>query len=235
VDRAQLLAQVEDIIRTQPTKEDFDRRTGDSLSWVGRAAAAITRWNLPKGIYVDAAVDDINTPLDLVSNVRGRNKLIALLHQARADLMLDVGPLSVVMEKGQVFKYFDELVKVIQLARSEVFFVDPYLDVDFVSRYLPHVAPGVAVRLLAGPKRIVTLLPAVDLYATESKTAIQVRMSADHHDRYLFVDRTECYLSGASFKDGAKHSPAVLTQIVDAFQSMWTTYDGMWQRSRIER
>jgi hypothetical protein len=44
---------------------------------VGRAAAAITRWNMPKGIAVDGAVDQINKPLDLVMNVNGRAKVLA--------------------------------------------------------------------------------------------------------------------------------------------------------------
>jgi hypothetical protein len=186
-------------------------------------------------IAVDAAVDDINTSLDLLRNIRGRLKLNALLNQARADLRMEVGPLSVVLDKGQVFDYFDELRKVIEPARSDVFFVDPYLDAEFVTRYLPHVAAGAAVRLLGGPKRMHTLLPAVDLFTKQSGIPIQVRSSTDLHDRYLFVDRAMCYLSGASFKDGAKKAPAVLTQITDAFQAMWTTYDDLWSKANVER
>jgi hypothetical protein len=49
------------------------------------------------------------------------------------------------------------------------------------------------------------------------------------------VDRTACYLSGASFKDGARHAPTVLTQITDAFQAMWDTYEGMWNGGTVER
>ena len=115
---------------------------------------------------------------------------------------MEVGPLSVVVDKGQVFEYFDEQRKVIEPARKELFFVDPYLDAEFVTRYLPHVAAGTGVRLLVGSKRTATLLPAVDLFAKQSSLGISVRSSNAFHDRHLFVDQPECYVSGASFKDG---------------------------------
>lgn len=117
--------------------------------------------------------------------------------------------MSVVVQQGQVFDYFDEVRKVIEPARSDLFFVDPYLDADFVGRYLPHVVTEAKIRLLGGPKKMATLLPAVETYARQSAAAIQVRTSKDIHDRYVFVDGASCYLSGASFKDGAKNAPAV--------------------------
>jgi hypothetical protein len=76
--------------------------------------------------------------------------------------------LSVIAQSGQVFDYFDELRKVIEPARTEVFFVDPYLNPNFVSRYLPHLAQGVAVRLL-GWKGMPALVSAVDVFAQQSK------------------------------------------------------------------
>jgi hypothetical protein len=99
-------------------------------------------------------VDDVNKALDMMRNVNGRAKLTSLLHQARADLRMDVGPLSVVIDKGQVFDYFDELRKVIEPARSDLFCVDPYLDAEFVSHYLPHVAGGTTrLAIRRGSKR----------------------------------------------------------------------------------
>ena len=113
-----------------------------------------------------------------------------------------------------------------------MFFVDPYLDADFVSRYLPYVAEGVSIRLLGGPKKRATLLPAVDSFAQQYGRPVTVRVSDGLHDRYLFIyDEAACYLSGASFKDGAKNAPAVLTQITDAFEAMWNTYQRRWNES----
>jgi hypothetical protein len=52
---------------------------------------------------------------------------------------------------------------------------------------------------------------------------------------YLIVDRTACYQSGSSFKDGARTAPTTLTQITDAFAAMLETYEDLWKRAEIER
>jgi hypothetical protein len=55
-----------------------------------------------------------------------------------------------------------------------------------------------------------------------------MRMSKDMHDRHIFIDRRECYQSGATFKDGAVKSAATLTQITDAFAAMLQIYEQAW-------
>jgi hypothetical protein len=148
--------------------------------------------------------------------------------------METVGPVSAPVAQGQVFDYFDEVRKVIEIAKQDLLFVDPYLDAEFVSRYLCHVSPGVTVRLLTH-KKLGTLLPAVDLFAAQSKLTIQVRSDPNLHDRYVFVDRNTCYQSGASFKDGAKSAPTTLTQTTDAFAAVLQTYEGIWAKAKVER
>jgi hypothetical protein len=148
--------------------------------------------------------------------------------------METVGPLSVAVAHGHIFDYFDELRRVIEGAKQDLLFVDPYLDSEFVSRYLTHVSKGVTIRLLAREK-LSTLLPAVDLFAKQSQSTIQVRSAPHFHDRYVFVDSNECYQSGASFKDGAKSAPTTLTQITDAFRAMLQTYEGLWSTAKAER
>jgi hypothetical protein len=156
------------------------------------------------------------------------------LHQARHDLRLrTVGPLTVAVDQGAVFDYFDEVRKLIETAKNELLFVDPYLDAEFVSRYLPHVAQGVRVRLLTR-ERLSTLLPAIDTFRQQHKLAIEVRSAPGFHDRYIFVDGLSCYHSGASFKDGAKKAPTTLTQIVDAFPAMLATYEQRWSSATVQ-
>ena len=159
---------------------------------------------------------------------RATRGVLVLLHQAQNDLRLrTMGPLSVGVHKGAVFHYFDEIRQVIELGRKELFFVDPYLDAEFVSRYLPLVAKGVNVRLL-GSKSAPALAAAASLIAQQEGMSISVRSTQGLHDRYLFVDGSACYQSGASFKDGAKNAPTTLTQITDAFAAVQSTYEVLW-------
>ncbi len=133
---------------------------------------------------------------------------------------------------GSVFDYFDEVRKIVEGAKADLFFIDPYLDPDFVSRYLPSVTPGVTVRLLARAY-IAKLQPAASLLATQLGFPLKIRSATNFHDRYVFVDDAACYQSGASFKDAAKKAPTTLTQITDAFPAMRTTYEDIWSAATV--
>ncbi len=133
-----------------------------------------------------------------------------------------------------LFAYFDELRKIIELAKQDIFFVDPYLEADFVSRYLGYVSDGVAIRLLT-EKKLQALLPAVETFARQTSASVEVRSTPSIHDRYVFIDRSACYQSGASFKDGAKSAATTITQIVDAFTAVNQTYELLWQKAKVER
>ena len=59
--------------------------------------------------------------------------------------MKTIGPVNAAMGHSRIFDYFDEVRKIIEHAKQDLLFVDPYLDAEFVSRYLPHVAAGVSI------------------------------------------------------------------------------------------
>lgn len=223
----QLLAEVEDVIRTMPPRATIRHETAENLAWLGRASAVISMWNSAKAIAFDGYVSKVHA---VVANEAGQGvrAVVTMLHQARHDLRLKtVGPLTVVVDQGGVFDYFDEVRQIIESAKSDLLFVDPYLDAEFVSRYLPHVSQGVTIRLLAR-ERLPTLLPAVAMLRQQSDLTVAVRSASGFHDRYVFVDAAACYQSGASFKDGAKKAPTTLTQIVDAFSVVSSMYEQIW-------
>ena len=188
----------------------------ECFAWLGRAHAVITQWDGPTSILLfGSAADQLNSRFakDVEAGVP---KVITLLHRARHDLRLKtVGPLTVSVAAGAMFDYFDEVRKLVETAKTDLFFVDPYLDAEFVSRYLPHATKGVAVRLL-GRQCLPVLLPAVSLMRQQSGANIEVRSKSGFHDRYLFIDGRTGYHSGASFKDGAIKAPTTLNEIVAA-------------------
>ena len=190
-------------------------------------------WDLIKGGMLKLSIRNVHAGNAVLFD-KGLTDIRLTLNQARHDLrMKTVGPSNVVVDQGRVFDYFDEIRKVVELATQDVFFIDPYLDAEFVAKYLGHVTDGVTIRLLTKHK-LETLLPAVKAYADHHGTAISVRSTQGIHDRYVFIDRESCYQSGASFKDGAKKAPTTLTQVTDAFAAMLTTYESMWDTATVE-
>src|ERR1700726_774576 len=58
--------------------------------------------------------------------------LTTLLHRARHDLRMQTqGPVNVAVAHGMVFDYFDGIRRIIELAKEELLFVDPYLNAEF--------------------------------------------------------------------------------------------------------
>lgn len=227
LDPVQLLAEIEDVIRTAPPQATLHHVESDTLAWLGRAASLIRRWNATKGILFDSEVRQLHAgrTFDPATAVAG---IFTTLHEARHDLRLSaVGPLSVAVQHGAVFDYFDEVRKVMGAAQTELFFVDPYLDSEFASRYLAQVPPSIRIRLL-GRKGIPSLLPAVELMRKQTGITIEVRSSPTLHDRFLFVDGRTGFQSGASFKDGAKTAPTTFTEVMDAFQPVIAAYEALW-------
>jgi hypothetical protein len=73
----------------------------------------------------------------------------------------------------------------------------------------------------------------VEAFVVQHGSSISVRSSQDMHDRFVIVDGTEAYQSGASFKDGAKKAPTTLTQITDAFAVLKAQYEDRWNAGTV--
>lgn len=229
MDPKDIVAEIEDVIRTAP---DLYVSWGapEHLEWIGRAKAILSRQEV--GMKMEAGVHASMCMDNSVTN-RAREKMFILLQSAKHSLRLElVGPMSLAVNKGMVFDYFDRLRQIIEEAERDLLFVDPYLDADFVSRYLGFVRPGVQVRLLAREK-LRTLVPAATAMAKQHNMSIEVREGSGFHDRFVFLDGVRGVQSGASFKDGGAKTPTVLLELSDALPSIRKIYDDLWAVSHL--
>ncbi len=218
-----------------PSQRDLAANVQKCLPWLGRASAAMNAWDSIRSIahfeplvqqYTRVSAQSLN-----VSFGPMHQSMLVLLHQAQNDLRLKTtGPLSVGISTGRVFEYFEEVRKLMGLAKSDLLIVDPYIDADFVGKYLPFVSNETTVRILA-KERIQMLKPSVSAFIAQTGLSIEIRTSDAFHDRFLFIDKQACYQSGASFKDGARKAPTILTQITDAFSEVLATYEQLWNQA----
>lgn len=211
---AQVLAEIEDVLRTMPDRSRLYLDDDINHAWLGRAAAAIGNWGGPRAAWY-TAIADLDSHGEF-SDAPG--KFIRILHQAQNDLrMKTVGPVNVAVGTGQVFAYMDTIRKLIQEAKTQILFVDRYVDGDFVSDYLPHVSAGVEIRILARRDRtterhLAKLFPMARSFSLQYSQRIQIRTHDGFHDRFVMIDGLVGYGSSCSFKDGPRTAGATITQ-----------------------
>ena len=226
----QLLSEVENLIRTMPPRGSLSFHEEVNLEWLGRAAAVLEHAGPNATLDFKIAVTKLH---GVVNPQVGESEIVMLLRRIHYGLRLETrGPAATVHNTGQMFDYFDELRKIIEQANKDLLFVDPYLEAEFVARYLGLVKPGVTVRLL-GREKLASLVPAAKAHQQQYGTSIQVRSAEGFHDRFVFVDQAACYQSGASFKDGAVKAPVTITSFVDAFKPLSETYEALWAGAKV--
>ena len=126
-----LLAEIEDILRVMPPRATLRHPKEENFSWLGRAVAAIARWNSVQGAVARTYLNQFHDVMAVTSE-KGFLGLIVLLHEARSDLrMRTLGPANIAVGQGLVFDYFDEIRKVVVAAQKDLFFVDPYFRCGF--------------------------------------------------------------------------------------------------------
>ncbi len=226
-DAAAVVAELEDVIRTVP---DIYYSWGgpDHFEWIGRARAILSHPLINKeveaGLLAAQALSN-----STISTARAQ--LLVLLQASRHTLrMQTVGPVGLAVGKGMSFEYFDHLRQLIEQAQSDLFFVDPYLDADFVGRYLPFAKSAVAIRLL-GREKHKTLVPAAQAFVAQHGGNVEVRSGSGFHDRYVFIDKQRGFQSGASFKDGGFKTPTVVVELSDQLKPVMQIYEDIWTAS----
>jgi hypothetical protein len=105
---------------------------------------------------------------------------------------------------------------------------------DFVSGYLPHVRPGVSVRLLTR-NMLDTLTASVSAFLAQTPKQIAIRTAQDIHGRFLCIDKTRAFVVDASFKDAAKAAPAALIELSDIAPTAISQYEAIWQTGTVVR
>jgi hypothetical protein len=168
-----LLAEIEDLLRNLPSAYTLHVNGAEGARHLGRVIAVLTAWDSTRSESARLLANDIrHHPTYYDSRY---DDLVQLLSEAQTDLRLNVvGPINTAIGSGMMFEYFDEIRKLIEAARSDLFFIDPYLDADFISRYLPAVAVSVSIRLL-GREKMGKLIPAAKLMAQQRGSAVEVR------------------------------------------------------------
>ena len=226
------------LLSLTPNVDDY---SSEALDWYNEMTATVAAYSAVDAMQFRTSLGEVTrtSPIymsDRIQHVRGM--FISHAKVLYKTLELQTNSFTAIeVAKGKPHDYFEEVRSLITKACKDVLFADRYLDADFAKTYLPQMKDGVSVRLLTSHKSAGSLTPAVDLFAQQSKLAVEVRSldSADIHDRQLIVDGQELYVSGASFKDGGRLSPSTISQVVDGAGALIGAREADWAKAQKHR
>lgn len=229
MDDKQLLAEIDSALAQMPKISDFSTFGTQADAWLGRVNAilepgltAMEKLDLKALDQSIEAGSYLGT--DRVAAVRG---ILRLLHRRRYMLLMKIGGTgTVAFDQGMHFQYFDAIRGVFETATSDLLVVDQYLNEAVLSKFCVFAKEGVSIRLL-GTRYMDTLQPAAAAL-NQQRGFVFLRKSAEVHDRFVFVDKQKCFLSGASFKDGPRNGHSVLTEIASC-APLLAMYEAAWQ------
>jgi len=149
---------------------------------------------------------------------------------AKLELQVSADPSgSEMFGPGAVYDFARALRSVVQGAESTVLLIDPYLD-QGIFDLLGDLFKNVHTKLLCRQMAAGALVQLAGSFVTQHGTKVEIRSSADLHDRVIAVDARTCWVAGQSFKDAAKSKatylaplePAVSLEKIRHYDNVWT-------------
>lgn len=103
--------------------------------------------------------------------------------------------------KGSDHDAYVHIRNILQGAKSELFVIDPYMD-GSIYQALGTLTPATMhVRILTSKHPTDFALETKKFAKQHARFTVEIRTTKDFHDRFIILDRTRCYLLGASIKD----------------------------------
>lgn len=214
-------------------------RSPETFVWLGNLHAAVD--HLAFGIdamQVKVAGDHLGNAV----HEQNVSTIMAAMYRAIAklELMLPAAAQGAFLAAGSPFDALAATSKILDEARSEILFVDPYLGSKVLTSFAIQAREQVAISLLAAKERVKgSLKPAGDTWVTQYGVSrpLSVRLAPARalHDRLIIVDRAMVWDVSQSFEDLAARSPATLAKAapdqaklkIEAYRDIYDAADAL--------
>ncbi len=225
---------------------NFDQNRGalnlEEDQWLGAAIAVIEMTNslapnpdLEEIRKAKAAVKQVVGHIyDMDFRAENARQVVSLLRRAlaRLELMVPIQIVGAFVPAGNVYEAHKVVGDVLKTATDAVFLVDPYADENILSAYAVQAPEKVAVRILTDKDKVKPgLKPAHEKWKQQygDTRPLDVRLSANLHDRLIIVDTKEAWTVTQSFRDLAKTKPTTIVRTPqDIAELKIKTYETLW-------
>ncbi|UZW62775.1 hypothetical protein [Lysobacter enzymogenes] len=231
------------LLREALSNRPSDPWSPEAMDWFADVTGIVTAYSKIEGVKFSSLLGQVTaaataglSPITSSMTMNSQTQFIAQARSLLTQLQFSTNTFTTrQLGAGEVHDYFEEVRQLIVGATRDILFIDPYIDATFVTRYLPQIPQGVAVRLLTAERQSTALRQSLDMFRAQHGTSAEMRVVPDRslHDRHLIIDGREVYQSGASFKDGARNAPTSINQIVDVAAELIRAHETRWAGARV--
>jgi hypothetical protein len=133
--------------------------------------------------------------------------------------------------KGSDHDAYVHIRAILHLAKTELFVIDPYMD-GSIYQVLGTLTPAnMSIQILTSKVPSDFALEGQKFAKQHPGFTLHLRKTKDFHDRFVIIDRSKCYLLGASIKDAGNkgftivplEEPALIQFIINHADQVWTS------------
>jgi hypothetical protein len=143
---------------------------------------------------------------------------------------------EVFFPKGSQHDAYRHLRKIFNQAEKSLLIVDGYVDSNLFVTLSSIEHQELSIQVLTSQQRSKDFVLEAKRFCEQySRPRIQVRIVRDFHDRFVFVDKKDCYHLGASIKDAGK-SAFMISKMMDEVnvRRFVEQYEDSWEAAREE-
>lgn len=198
--------------------------------WISRIGALLSRVSIQRKVEFSSIKQ---TSVQFWGVVRDsfRRTLLDAIEELKLELELEGHDyLGQVYESGKEYDFFTDLKGIISEAKEEIFIVDVYFDGSSFDAYLGAAADRLNIKILCGSYAN-DVASCVRKFTAQTGASIEVRKTKSVHDRVVFLDRSDCWVVGASIKDAGKKPTYLLPLAPQISPQKRAIYDDIWSAS----
>ena len=230
----QLMAEMPDFgPSAKPVVEKDAKARADITRWLARTGALLDDMggHMDAG-YIEVFADKLHTYIGFEQTHQHVSAIVTRA-LARAELASPAEMHGRFIAAGNTFDALVAMGKLLERASSDVLFVDPYADRTMLDEFGRLPKEGVTVRVLTRSQQRDELLSVpgrwADQYGSRRPLEIKTLPKRHLHDRLIFIDRKEAWISGQSLKDLAVRAHTVIMRAwpelepdkIEAFSELW--------------
>jgi hypothetical protein len=145
--------------------------------------------------------DHIKTKEDLPSYAKRRTFIRDAFAPLLADIDDDATAREAFFMKGADHDAYTHIRSPLQLAKTSLFIIDPYMDGSIYLMLGTVAAAPIAVQIMTSKAPTDFGLEGQKFVKQHPGFTLEIRKTKEFHDRFVIVDDRKCYLLGASIKD----------------------------------